>query len=96
MGILSTAYDISGLAEADIDSEVCSDHSAFKLDLWQLQRQLVFGEASSSSGNRRARGMLPDDDPPATDECARPLPLPPPPPSSHTAWLLSCTAGRLF
>lgn len=58
MGILSTAYDISGLAERDIEAEVASDHSAFKLDLWELQRQLVFGESAGRKDSRQAMWML--------------------------------------
>lgn len=63
MGILTTAYDISGLAAAAVDAEVRADHSVFQLDLWQLQRELVFGTASSRGDSRRARWMGSDGDP---------------------------------
>eukprot|EP00892_Ulva_mutabilis_P002825 jgi/Ulvmu1/12543/UM090_0030.1 len=62
MGILSTAYDISGLAERDIDAEVTSDHSAFQLDLWELQRQMVFGESATRKDARREMWMLNESD----------------------------------
>ena len=70
MGILSTAYDISGLAERDVETEVACDHSAFKLDLWELQRQLVFGETAGRKDGHRAmwRAYESDSDAPS-DAC---------------------------
>jgi hypothetical protein len=47
MGILTTAYDMSGLAQGDTERETAQNSSAYELDIEEMQRLVLFGELAA-------------------------------------------------